>query len=188
MKARAWCNRYNNWWPHDKPDADFSHLQQEREKQLRAVVGKVGQEVYLEPPLHLDYGCNVMIGDRVYANFNLTILDCSLVSIGARTMFGPNVSILTATHETEVQSRIDNVEYAKPITIGHDCWIGAHVVILPGVTIGPGCTIGAGSVVTKSIPAWSVAMGTPARVVKKVQPVIHTSGQDGISSALERMK
>lgn len=86
-------------------------------------------------------------------------------------MFGPNVSLLSATHETDVRSRRDGIEFAKPITIGDDCWIGGHVVVLPGVTIGEGCTIGAGSVVTKDIPAWSVAIGTPARVVKKVTPL-----------------
>lgn len=187
LKVRAWCNKYNSWWPHEHPDADFGYLQQERDKQLRQVMGKVGHDVYLEPPLHLDYGCNVKVGDRVYANFNLTILDCSLVTIGDRTMFGPNVSVLTATHETDVQSRIDNIEYAKPITIGADCWIGAHAVILPGVTIGEGCTIGASSVVTRDIPAWSVAMGIPARVVKTVRPVLQKSTQNTISSAVERM-
>lgn len=86
-------------------------------------------------------------------------------------MFGPFVSIFAATHETEVQSRRDNVEYAREVTIGDDCWVGGHVTILPGVTIGEGCTIAAGSIVTKDIPAFSVAMGQPARVVKKVTPV-----------------
>jgi len=86
-------------------------------------------------------------------------------------MFGPFVSIFAATHETSVQSRRENIEYAREISIGDDCWIGGHVTILPGVSIGQGCTIGAGSVVTKSVPAWSVAMGSPARVVKKVEPV-----------------
>lgn len=86
-------------------------------------------------------------------------------------MFGPFVSIFAATHETEVQSRRDNVEYAREVKIGDDCWIGGHVTILPGVTIGQGCTIGSDSIVTKDVPEWSVAMGVPARVVKKVTPV-----------------
>jgi len=86
-------------------------------------------------------------------------------------MFGPNVSIFAATHETEVQSRRDNVEYGLPVVIGDDSWIGGGVVILPGVTIGRGCTVGAMSVVTKDIPDFSVAIGQPAKVVKKVQPV-----------------
>jgi acetyltransferase-like isoleucine patch superfamily enzyme len=93
------------------------------------------------------------------------------VTIGNTVLLGPNVSIMNATHETEVQSRRENIEYAKKVVIGDDCWIGGHVVILPGVTIGQGCTIAAGAVVTKDIPAWSVAMGVPARVVKKVTPL-----------------
>lgn len=99
------------------------------------------------------------------------ILDCGVVTIGDRVMFGPFVSIFAATHETEVQSRRDNIEYAREVTIGDDCWIGGHVTILPGVTIGEGCTIGSNSIVTKDVPAWSVAMGAPAKVVKKVTPV-----------------
>lgn len=86
-------------------------------------------------------------------------------------MFGPNVSILSATHQTDVQSRRDGVEFALPVSIGDDCWIGGNVSILPGVTIGNGCTIGANSVVTKSIPPFSVAVGSPARVIKKVAEV-----------------
>lgn len=128
-------------------------------------------EAYIEPPFIVDYGCNISVGKRFYANFNLTIVDCGIVTIGDRVMFGPNVSIYAATHETEVQSRRDNIEYAKPVVIGDDCWVGGHAVILPGVTIGKGCTIGAGSLVTRDIPDWSVAMGTPARVVRKVKPL-----------------
>jgi acetyltransferase-like isoleucine patch superfamily enzyme len=131
----------------------------------------VGKGVYVEPPLYLDYGCNVSIGDRFYSNFGLTILDCGLVTIGDRVMMGPNVSIFAATHETEVESRRKEIEYTRPVKIGDDVWIGGHVVILPGVEIGEGCTIAASSVVTRSIPPWSVAMGSPAKVVKKVTPL-----------------
>ena len=171
FKARAWCHRYNNWFPHDDPTADFDTLDTHRHTLLKQILGSMGEDCFIEPPFTLDYGCNVTMGDRVYANFNLCILDCGLVTIGARTMFGPNVSLFAATHETGVQSRRDNIEYADAITIGEDCWIGGHVVILPGVTIGDGCTIGAGSVVTKDVESWSVAMGAPARVVKNVEPV-----------------
>jgi acetyltransferase-like isoleucine patch superfamily enzyme len=100
---------------------------------------------------------------------SLVILDCSLVTIGDRVMFGPFVSIFGATHETEVESRRNEIEYAREVTIGDDCWIGGNVTILPGVNIGRCCTIGASSVVTRDIPAFSVAMGAPARVVKKVK-------------------
>ena len=94
-----------------------------------------------------------------------------MVTIGNRVLFGPFVSIFAATHETEVQSRRDGVEYARSVTIKDDCWIGGNVTIMPGVTIGRGCTVGSGSVVTRDIPDFSVAMGSPARVVKTVEPV-----------------
>jgi acetyltransferase-like isoleucine patch superfamily enzyme len=103
--------------------------------------------------------------------YSLTILDCGIIEIGDRVLIGPGVSIFAATHETELQSRRDGVEYARQVTIGSDCWIGGHTIIMPGITIGNGCTVGAGSVVTKDIPPFSVAIGSPARVVKKVQPV-----------------
>lgn len=164
---RRACHEYNTNFPPNN-----ATIQQERLKRLKYMLGHVeGDEAYMEPPVQLDYGCNVRLGDRFYSNFNLTILDCGLVTFGDRVMIGPNVSIFAATHETEVQSRRDYVEYARPVTIGDDCWIGGHVVILPGVTIGEGCTIAAASVVTKSIPAWSVAMGSPAKVVQKVTPL-----------------
>ncbi|KAL2139675.1 hypothetical protein VTI28DRAFT_4875 [Corynascus sepedonium] len=167
FQARRWCYQYNTYFPTD-PAADFDSLAADRQRILRDFVGHVGDGVFIEPPFRVDYGCNISLGRNFYANFNLTILDCAIVTIGDRVMFGPNVSLLSATHETDVRSRRDGIEFAKPITIGDDCWIGGHVVVLPGVTIGEGCTIGAGSVVTKDIPAWSVAIGTPARVVKKV--------------------
>lgn len=154
---------------------------------LQSIVGSVGADAYIEPPFTVDYGCNLRLGERFYANFNLVVLDCGLVTIGDRAMFGPNVSIFAATHETEVQSRRDNIEYTRPITIGDDCWVGGHTIILPGVTIGDGVTIGAGSIVTKDIPSWSVAMGQPARVVKKVKelPRMEERGQMAFS-AVER--
>lgn len=138
---------------------------------LKSILGHCGDDIFIEPPFSIDYGCNISLGNRFYSNFNLTILDCSLVTIGDRCMFGPNVSIFAATHEVEVQSRRADVEYGRPVTIGDDCWIGGHVVILPGVTIGDGVTVAASSVVTKDVPSWSVVMGSPAKVVKKVEPV-----------------
>lgn len=93
------------------------------------------------------------------------------MTIGDRVLLGSGVGLITATHETSLQSRRDKVEYAEPITIGNDCWIGANVTVLPGVTIGKGCTIGSGAVVQKSIPDYSVAVGVPAKVIKKVEPI-----------------
>jgi acetyltransferase-like isoleucine patch superfamily enzyme len=167
VKARRWAMAYNTTFP---PGDTFAEVTSYRLAKLREVLGHVGDdEAIVDPPFSIDYGCNIRIGRRFYANFNLTILDCALVTIGDRVAIGPNVSIFAATHETDVASRRDNIEFARPVTIGDDCWIGGHVVILPGVTIGEGCTIGAGAVVSKDIPAWSVALGQPARVVKKVQ-------------------
>lgn len=97
------------------------------------------------------------------------MLDCSLIIIGDRVAFGPNVSIVSVTHETSVESRRNGVEFAKEVIIGDDCWIGASVIILAGMQIGEGCTIGAGSVVTRDIPPFSVALGSPARVVKQAE-------------------
>lgn len=100
---------------------------------------------------------------------SFTVLDTSLVVIGDRVQFGPNVSIYTAGHDTSILSRRKFVEFGHPVFIGDDCWIGGNVTILPGVTIGEGCTIGAGSVVTKDIPPFSVAVGSPCKVRKTIQ-------------------
>lgn len=103
--------------------------------------------------------------------FSFTALDTSLIVIGDRVQFGPNVSIYTAGHDTSILSRRKFVEFGHPVFIGDDCWIGGDVVILPGVTIGEGCTIGAGSVVTKDIPPFSIAMGSPCKVRKTIPSV-----------------
>lgn len=175
FKARAFAHKYNTWFPpasSTTPTTGFDVLASARLSMLHEIIGHIADsEIIIEPPLNIDYGCNISLGARFYSNFNLTILDCSLVTIGDRCMFGPNVSIYAATHEAEVQSRRDNVEYGRPVVVGDDCWIGGNVVILPGVTIGRGCTIGAMSVVSRDIPEFSVAMGQPARVVKKVKEV-----------------
>lgn len=168
FRARRFMHTYNHFFP---DDATPESLAADRESMLKAILGNVGPGVFIEPPFSIDYGCNISLGHSFYANFNTVILDCGIVSIGHRVMFGPNVSIFAATHETDVPSRRDGVEYAKPVSIGDDCWIGGNVSIMPGVSIANGCTIGAGSVVTKDVPAFSVAMGSPARVVSKVEPV-----------------
>ncbi|KOS19898.1 putative acetyltransferase [Escovopsis weberi] len=168
FRARKLMREYNTYFPED---ATSESLTKDRQAMLHKIFGKVGDNVFIEPPLNIDYGCNISVGDNFYSNFNIVILDCGLVTIGSRVKFGPNVSLFAATHDVGVQSRRDLIEYAKPITIGDDCWIGGNTTIMPGVTIGKGCTIGAGSVVTRSIPDFSVAVGTPARVVKSVEPV-----------------
>ncbi|KAI8232602.1 hypothetical protein K4K54_011736 [Colletotrichum sp. SAR 10_86] len=154
---------------HRKHTAD--EVAQLKTETLAKMVGKLGAGTFVEAPFIVDYGCNVIFGKNCFANFNMTILDVSLVTIGDRVQFGPNVSIYTAGHDTSVLSRIKFVEYGLPVTIENDCWIGGGVTIMPGVTIGRGTTVGGGAVVTKSLPAYSVAVGSPARVIKKLQTV-----------------
>jgi acetyltransferase-like isoleucine patch superfamily enzyme len=108
---------------------------------------------------------------RLISECSMVILDCAVVNIGDRTKFGPGVSIFAATHPTAVQGRRDLPDYSRPVTIGNDCWIGGNTVILPGVTIGDGVTVGASSVVTRDIPSFSIAVGSPARVIKKIDAV-----------------
>ncbi|RSL51458.1 hypothetical protein CEP54_011433 [Fusarium duplospermum] len=145
-------------------NATAAHVTETRVAMIKEIFGKVGADVYVEPSLQVDYGSNTYLCGTV-------ILDCAHVTIGDRVFFGNGVSLITATHETSLQSRRDNIEYAEPITIGNDCWLGANVTVLPGVTIGKGCTIDAGAVVSKNIPDYSVAVGVPAKVIKKVEPL-----------------
>ncbi|GKZ24637.1 hypothetical protein AbraIFM66951_011907 [Aspergillus brasiliensis] len=163
FRARKLISKYNNTpiLDHMSPE----DLVAERETALHELFGSSGSNLYVEPPLFVDYGCNIIVGDNFYANFHTTMLDCSLITIGDRVAFGPNVSLLAATHETSVQSRREGKEFALEISIGNDCWIGGDATILAGVSIGEGCTIGAGAVVTKDVPPFSVAVGNPARVV-----------------------
>lgn len=180
LAARKAMNEYNTWFP-EGDDFNIGNITKRRAEMLKSFLGHVeDDEVFIEPPFRVDYGPNMSVGKRFYANFNLTVLDSAIVTIGDRVMIGPNVMISTATHETEVASRRACIEYAYPINIGDDCWIGGGVTILPGVTIGEGCTIGAGSIVTCDIPAWSVAVGSPARVVKKVQPLGEFDESNGV--------
>ncbi|KUL86351.1 hypothetical protein ZTR_08572 [Talaromyces verruculosus] len=166
LRARKLVKKYNEYLPDDATDES---LNRDREVMLKEFIGQVGKGVCIDPPFRVDYGCNIIIGDGFYANFNMVILDCAIVRIGDRVKFGPNVSIFAATHPTEVQARRDTPDYSKEVTIGNDCWIGGHTVVMPGVTIGDGVTIGASSVVTRDIPSYSIAVGSPARVIKRVE-------------------
>jgi len=112
------------------------------------------------------------LGEGVYVNFNCTFLDTCVITIGARTLLGPNCCFFSASHPVDpfLRNGIQGPEDGKPITVGEDCWFGGNVIVLPGVTIGRGVTIGAGSVVTKDIPAFHVAAGNPARIIRKITP------------------
>jgi len=135
---------------------------------LKRLLGKCDDDTFINQPFYCDYGRHIRVGKRFFANFNLTVLDEAFVTIGDDCFIGPNVGIYTACHSTNPAVRNTREEWALPVTIGNNCWIGGNVTILPGVTIGDNCTIGAGSVVARDIPSNSVAVGNPAKVVKKV--------------------
>ena len=138
----------------------------ERNELLRGLLGKSDGDTFINQPFYCDYGSNIRVGRRFFANFNFTVLDEALVTIGDDCFIGPNVSIYTACHSTDPIERNSRREWAKPVNIGDNVWIGGSVTILPGVTIGSNVTIGAGSVVVKDIPDGCVAVGNPCRVVK----------------------
>ncbi|KAF9691714.1 hypothetical protein EKO04_010223 [Ascochyta lentis] len=126
---------------------------------------------WIEPPLAMDYGYNVRLGKNVFINFNSVFLDTCLITIGDRTLVGPNVSFYSATHPLDplIRQGTRGPELGKEIHVGQDCWIGGNAIILPGVAIGRGSVVGAGSVVTKDVPDFTVVAGNPARIVRKVQ-------------------
>lgn len=139
-----------------------------REEIIKHLFGKTGDKFLIEQPFYCDYGYNIEIGENFYANVNCVILDGAKVRFGDNVFVAPNCGFYTAGHPFDVKQRNDGLEYAYPITIGNNVWIGAQVCVLPGVTIGDNCVIGAGSVVTKDIPANSLAVGNPCKVIRKI--------------------
>ena len=136
---------------------------------MKEMMGDVGKDCYIEPPSHANWGGkHVHFGDGVYANFGLTCVDDTHIYVGSHTLFGPNVVLATAGHPMMPELRKHGIQYNMPIHIGENCWLGAGVIVVPGVTIGDNVVIGASSVVTKDIPSNSVAMGTPCRVVRQI--------------------
>lgn len=140
-----------------------------RERCLKQLLAKVGENANIEPPFICDYGNNIYWGDNSFANFGCIILDCADVKIGNNVLMAPDVRIFTATHPVDPKLRLQGVEYAKPVTIGDNVWIGGGCIINPGVTIGENSVIGSGSVVTKDIPANVVAAGNPCKVIRKIE-------------------
>ena len=136
---------------------------------LKGLLGSVGDDNFLfNQPFRCDYGKQISIGKRFFANFNFTVLDEACVTIGDDCFIGPNVSIYTACHSTDPIERNTRQEWAKPVTIGNNVWIGGSVTILPGVSIGDNVSIGAGSVVVSDIPSNTVAVGNPCKVIKRL--------------------
>ena len=154
------CHTYNQLSP--------SSLK-EREAIIRDLLGKTGKQFLIEQPFHCDYGYNIEIGENFYANVNCVMLDGAKITFGDNVFIAPNCGFYTAGHPLDVTQRNQGLEYAYPITVGNNVWIGAQVCVLPGVSIGDNSVIGAGSVVTKSIPANSVAVGNPCRVIRKLE-------------------
>lgn len=139
-----------------------------REELLRRIVARAGKNPWVEPPFWCDYGCNIQVGDNFYVNHNCVILDGAKVTFGDNVFIAPNCGFYTAGHPIDAQQRNAGLEYAYPIAVGSNVWIGGNCVVLPGVTIGDNCVIGAGSVVTKDIPAGSIAVGNPCRVLRPI--------------------
>lgn len=140
-----------------------------REKMLKEMFAEIGENCYIEPPFHANWGGHhVHFGNNVYANFGLTMVDDTHIYVGDCTMFGPNVVVATAGHPINPELRAQAYQFNMPVHIGRNCWIGAGALIMPGVTIGDNSVIGAGSVVTKDIPANVVAVGNPCKVLREI--------------------
>ncbi|MBE7023527.1 MAG: sugar O-acetyltransferase [Ruminococcaceae bacterium] len=140
-----------------------------REVLLKKMFAEIGNDCYIEPPLHSNWGGkHVHFGKNVYANFNLTLVDDTHIYVGDYTMIGPNVTLATAGHPILPELREKAYQYNAPVKIGKNCWIGAGVTVVPGVTIGDNTVIGAGSVVTKDIPSNVVAVGNPCRILREI--------------------
>lgn len=145
---------------------DMEKFSKARHDHLLKIFGKIESDMFIEPPFFVDYGCNVSIGKKFYGNFNITFLDCTMIKIGDGVMVGPNVCFTTATHPSDPTERAAGIEFAKPITVGNNVWIGANAVILPGVTIGDDVVIAAGAVINRDCPS-GVWGGIPGRLLKE---------------------
>ncbi len=158
-KAQDLCYEYNLLRPSDKDN---------QQDIMSRLLGSIGSKYEIRAPFYCDYGFNISIGDNFFSNFNTVFIDCSRIVIGNNVMFGPNCCIDGAGHPTDTVRRNEGYEYAYPITIEDDVWLGSGVHIMPGVTIGRGCVIGAGSIVTKDIPPYSLAVGNPCHVIREI--------------------
>ena len=143
--------------------------QEKRQQMMKEMFASVGEGCYIEPPFHANFGGHhVHLGNYVYANFNLTCIDDTHIYIGDNTMIGPNVTLATAGHPILPRLREKGYQFNLPIHIGKNCWLGAGVIVLPGVNIGDNSVIGAGSIVTKDIPSNVVAYGSPCKVIREI--------------------
>jgi maltose O-acetyltransferase len=169
QKAKVLCREFNNSDPLDLEN---------RHRLLQKLFNAECPGLFIEPPFYIDFGVYTELGKNVYMNYNCCILDVCKVKIGDYTLFAPNVQIYAATHPIDGNIRMEGLELGAPVTIGKNCWIGGHSVILPGVTIGDNCVVGGGSVVSRDVPSNSVVVGNPARVIRKVPPLDPKWGLD----------
>lgn len=158
-RAKELCAEYNRLMPSQE---------EERHNLLKKLLGKTGEQFCIEQTFWCDFGYNIEIGENFYSNHNLVILDGAKVKIGDNCFIAPNCGFYTAGHPVDYKVRNSGLEYALPITIGDNVWIGGNVCVMPGVTIGDNVVIGAGSVVTKDIPSGVIAVGNPCRVIKEI--------------------
>ena len=142
---------------------------EERDEMFQQLLGESGDGLWIEPPFYCDYGYNIKVGEKVFMNFGTCILDVMEVRMGDRVMLGPNVQIYTATHPLEAVPRSSGREFAKPVAIGNDVWLGGGCIICPGVTIGDGAVVGAGAVVTRDVEPNVFVAGNPAKIVKQIE-------------------
>lgn len=160
LRAADMCFRYNATLPSDTNG---------KERILTELLGHHGSNCCIRSPFYCDYGYNIVVGDNFFANYNFTVLDGAKVSIGNNVFIAPNVGLYTAGHPLDADERNQGLEYARPITIEDDVWIGAGVHICPGVTVGRGSVIGAGSIVVKDVPPYTVVAGNPAKCIRKIK-------------------
>ncbi|HKM42994.1 MAG TPA: sugar O-acetyltransferase [Limnochordia bacterium] len=168
LKTHNLCSEYN---------LTFEDETERRSGLLAEIFASIGEESFIQGPIYIHYGTHTKIGRKFFGNFNLTIQDDTYVQIGDYCNFGPNVTIVTPVHPMLADERrgildkdgvVKHMCYARPVIIGNDCWLGANVVVCPGVTIGDNCVIGAGSIVVKDVPANSFAAGNPCRVIREI--------------------
>lgn len=160
INARLLFRKYNN-----TPESEIKV----RTALIKQIFGTTGNKIHVESNLKVDYGYNIHVGENFYSNYDLTILDVARVTIGDNCMFAPGVHIYTATHPTNPVARNSGKEFALPVTIGHNCWIGGRAIINPGIAIGNNVVIASGAVVTKDVPDNVVVAGVPAKIIQTIK-------------------